>query len=126
MLIIYFNFIIYEKSLRFTTFSKFSRRCCISAWEELRSLISVECAKTINSDVVKRTSKSEMNNNRSFFTIFPQYKNANISNFVWAVPFKIKKTNQVCNFERVIPFTNQHLILQLLTSHGANNKENGK
>ena len=26
----------------------------------MRSLISVECAKTINSDVVKRTSKSEM------------------------------------------------------------------
>ena len=36
-----------------------------------------------------------------FFTISPQYKNANIANFVLAVPFKIKKTNIVCNLERL-------------------------
>ena len=29
------------------------------------------------------------------FTISPQYKNANVANFVLAVPFKIKKTNSL-------------------------------
>ena len=30
-----------------------------------------------------------------FFTIPPQYKNANVANFILAEPFKIKKTNKV-------------------------------
>ena len=29
-----------------------------------------------------------------FFTNYPQYKNANIGNFILAVPFKFIKTNQ--------------------------------
>ena len=36
----------------------------------------------------------------SLMRVFPQYKNANISNFVLAVPLKSsKKTNEVCNLE---------------------------
>ena len=36
-----------------------------------------------------------------FFSIPPNiYKNANIANFVLVMPFKIKKTNKVCNLER--------------------------
>ena len=35
-----------------------------------------------------------------FFTISPQYKNANVANPVLAVPFKITKANKVCNFKR--------------------------
>ena len=30
-----------------------------------------------------------------YFTISPQYKNANIAKFVLAVPLKVKKTNKV-------------------------------
>ena len=33
------------------------------------------------------------------FTNSPLHKNANIANFVLAVPFKINKTNEVCNLE---------------------------
>ena len=35
-----------------------------------------------------------------FFTISPQHKIGNIANFVLAVPFKIKNTNEVYNLER--------------------------
>ena len=31
-----------------------------------------------------------------FFTNFPQYKNANIANFILAVPLEMNKTNKVC------------------------------
>ena len=48
------------------------------------------------------------------FTISPQYKNANIANFVMAAPLKIKKTNKVCNLESN-PFTTWNLISLLLT-----------
>ena len=34
-----------------------------------------------------------------FFTISPQHKNGNITNFVLAVSFKIKKTSKVYNHE---------------------------
>ena len=35
-----------------------------------------------------------------FFTISKQQKNGNIANFVLAMPYKIKKTNKVCNLKR--------------------------
>ena len=35
-----------------------------------------------------------------FFMISPQHKNGKIVNFVLAMPFKIKKTNKVCNLKR--------------------------
>ena len=35
----------------------------------------------------------------SFFSISPQYKNANFANFVFIVSFKINKTNEVRNLE---------------------------
>ena len=36
-----------------------------------------------------------------FFTLSPQYKNANITNFILAVPLKVKKTNnKVSSLER--------------------------
>ena len=34
-----------------------------------------------------------------FFTISPQYKNANIANFILALPLKINKSNEVYNLE---------------------------
>ena len=34
-----------------------------------------------------------------FFTNFPWYKNANIANFILAVPLEMSQTNEVCNFE---------------------------
>ena len=34
------------------------------------------------------------------FTIFPQHKNGNIANLVLAMPFKITKTNEVCDLKR--------------------------
>ena len=34
-----------------------------------------------------------------FFKIFPEHKNGNIINFVLAMLFKIKKTNEVSNCE---------------------------
>ena len=37
-----------------------------------------------------------------FFTISPQYKNANIAKFVLAVPLKVKKTNKVWSLERYL------------------------
>ena len=42
-------------------------------------------------------------NSIEFFTISPQHKNDNITNFVLALPFKIKKTNKVCNLQ-INPF----------------------
>ena len=33
------------------------------------------------------------------FTVCPQYGTANIANFVLAMPFKMKKTDKVCNRE---------------------------
>ena len=36
----------------------------------------------------------------STFMISSQYKNAKIANFVSANPFKLKKTNKVCNLDR--------------------------
>ena len=35
-----------------------------------------------------------------FFMISPQHNNAHIANFVLAMPFKIEKTDKVCNLER--------------------------
>ena len=34
-----------------------------------------------------------------FFTNFPQYKNTNFSNFIFAVPLKRNWTNEVSNFQ---------------------------
>ena len=50
----------------------------------------------------------------SFSTDSPQYKNASISDFVLAMPFKIKKINEVCNFE------SDHIILTHLLTYSAN------
>ena len=33
------------------------------------------------------------------FTNSPQYKNANIANFVLAVPLEMNKNNEVCNIQ---------------------------
>ena len=38
-------------------------------------------------------------NSIEFFTNSPQYKNANIANFILAVPSETNYTNEVCNFE---------------------------
>ena len=34
---------------------------------------------------------------RSFFTIFAQNKNANVANFILAVPREMKQSNGICN-----------------------------
>ena len=34
-----------------------------------------------------------------FFTNSPQYKNANIANFILALPLKINYSNEACNLE---------------------------
>ena len=39
------------------------------------------------------------NKTLEFFTISPQYKNANMTNFILAVPLKIRKTYKVCKLD---------------------------
>ena len=45
------------------------------------------------------STKVRMRSTRVFFIKSPQYKNANIANFVLAMSFKINKTNEVCHLE---------------------------
>ena len=59
-----------------------------------------------------------------FFTNSPQYKNANIADFVLALPFKINWSNELCNLETKSLPTSWFLILHILSLVGAIKEEN--
>ena len=49
--------------------------------------------------VISSSKSCKTNDPIGFFTNFPQYKNANIANFVLAVTSERNWTNEVCNLE---------------------------
>ena len=57
-----------------------------------------------------------------FFTICPQYKNANSANFVSAIPLEM--TNEICKPWIIILFGHCYLISHLLTSYVTNREGN--
>ena len=63
---------------------------------------------------------------QGFFANSPQYKNANIANFVLSVPLEMNWTNEVWNFEMQFYYIHWYLISHLLTSCIANEEENCK
>ena len=59
---------------------------------------------------------------REVFTNYSQHKNANIANFVLAVPFEINMTNEICNLNMWSSYSHWHLFSYLLISYESYNE----